>query len=455
VIASNEKNKKSVRRLASEILAKVDTRKAYADILLDEALRTSNLDVRDRALLTEITYGTLRWRGAIDARLTRHLSRPLADLDPPIRNVLRLACYQILYLDRVPQFAAVNEAVELAKGFRGHKSAGFVNAVLRSLLRQRRENNPISFDQSVASLAAQYSHPEWLVQRWVGEFGADVAAALMRANNEKPPLVLRVNRLRCTREELLARFSNAGIEATATPYSPHGIFLPGGGAIDNLPGFVEGLFQVQGEASQLIAYLLSPLPGERILDACAAPGGKSTHIAELMHDEGEIFAVDSSARGIEKIRQNVTRLELKSVRPMRADATEENDELAGVLFDRILVDAPCSGLGTLREHPEIKWQRDEKDVQRLSRLQQKVLRWVAQHLKLGGILVYSTCTLSRDENEQNVESFLAEHKQFELQDAAGYLPETAKHMVRGPYFQALPHRDNTDGFFATRMRRVS
>jgi len=277
----------------------------------------------------------------------------------------------------------------------------------------------------------------------------------MRANNEKPPLVLRANRLKGTREELLARFSNAAIEASATSYSPQGILLPGGGAIDNLPGFAEGLFQVQGEASQLIGYLLAPLPQERILDACAAPGGKSTHIAELMQDGGEIFAVDSSARGIEKIRQNVARLGLQSVRAIKADVTEDSGELAGALFDRILVDAPCSGLGTLREHPEIKWQRTERDIARLSRLQRQILGRVARHLKPGGIIVYSTCTLSRDENERNVESFLAEHKQFELQEAARYLPDRAKPMVRGQYFQALPHRDNTDGFFAARMRKVS
>ena len=453
--ASAEKNKQSVRQIANEILVKIDTRKAYADILLDQALRMSGLALRDRALLTELTYGTLRWRGTIDARLAGNLSRPLADLDPPIRNLLRLTCYQLFYLDRIPPFAAVNEAVELAKGFRGHKSAGFVNAVLRSLLRQRGKRNPISSDQSVASLAAQYSHPAWLVQRWLGEFGAGVAAAVMRANNEKPPLVLRANRLKGTREELLARFSNAPIEASATSYSPQGILLPGGGPIDNLPGFAEGLFQVQGEASQLIVYLLAPLPQERILDACAAPGGKSTHIAELMQDGGEIFAVDSSARGIEKIRQNVARLGLQSVRAIKADVTEDSGELAGALFDRILVDAPCSGLGTLREHPEIKWQRTERDIARLSRLQRQILGRVGRHLKPGGIIVYSTCTLSRDENERNVESFLAEHKQFELQEAARYLPDRAKPMVRGQYFQALPHRDNTDGFFAARMRKVS
>jgi 16S rRNA (cytosine967-C5)-methyltransferase len=455
VIASDENNRKSVRQVASEILVKVDIRKAYADILLDEALRTAHLEGRDRALLTELTYGTLRWRGAIDARLTQHLSRPLADLDPPIRNLLRLAVYQLLYLDRVPKFAAVNEAVELAKRVRGHKSAGFVNGVLRNFLRQMGDGEQIAFDQSVASLAAQYSHPEWLVRRWLVEFGPDVVPKLMQANNEKPPLVVRANRLKCTREALLERFSNTGVEALATFYSPQGILLPGGGAVDNLPGFVEGLYQVQGEASQLIAYLLAPLPGERILDACAAPGGKGTQVAELMHDAGEIIAVDSSARGIEKIRQNMIRLGLKSVRPMRADVTEEHRELAGALFDRILVDAPCSGLGTLREHPEIKWQRDENDLRRLSRLQLKILNQVAKYLKPGGILVYSTCTLSRDENEQNVESFLAAQPQFELQDAARYLPEAAKHMVRGPYFQALPQRDNTDGFFAARMRKVS
>src|SRR6185503_8077587 len=182
-----------------------------------------------------------------------------------------------------------------------------------------------------------------------------------------------------------------------------------------------------------------------------APGGKSTHIAELMQDGGEIFAVDSSARGIEKIRQNVARLGLQSVRAIKADVTEDSGELAGALFDRILVDAPCSGLGTLREHPEIKWQRTERDIARLSRLQRQILGRVGRHLKPGGIIVYSTCTLSRDENERNVESFLAEHKQFELQEAARYLPDRAKPMVRGQYFQALPHRDNTDGFFAARM----
>jgi 16S rRNA (cytosine967-C5)-methyltransferase len=454
VIASDESGKKSVRQLASEILFKVDTRKAYADILLDQTLRKTRLDERDRALLTELTYGTLRWRGTIDSRLRENLTRPLDKVDARLLNLLRLTYYQLIYLDRIPVYAAVNEAVELAKARGGRKMAGFINGVLRSFLRTPRTGKQIRTGGSVQSLAVESSHPEWLVQRWLDEFGLDVARDLMRANNERAPIVLRANSLRISREELLDRLRSHGIEAAAAAFAPQGIVLPGG-AVEGLPGFGEGFFQVQGEASQLVSWLLSPEPGERVLDACAAPGGKTTHLAELMHDTGAIVAIDTSERGIDKIRQNLNRLGVKSVRPIRADATEHVPELGDTLYDRILVDAPCSGLGTLRAHPEIKWHRNENDIERLSRLQQKILNQVSQALTSGGTLVYSTCTLTRDENDRNVERFLAAHGEFELQDAARYLPVQAKHLVRGKYFQALPHRDNTDGFFAARLRKVS
>jgi 16S rRNA (cytosine967-C5)-methyltransferase len=203
-----------------------------------------------------------------------------------------------------------------------------------------------------------------------------------------------------------------------------------------------------------VSYLLSPSAGERVLDACAAPGGKTTHIAELMKDNGELVALDFSLSGVEKIRQNMNRLGTKSVRVARADASEQFSDSFAEPYDRILVDAPCSGLGTLRAHPEIKWHREVNDIRRLSGLQLKILERVAQYLKPGGILVYSTCTLTRDENEQNVKIFLAQHPEFELQDAAGYLPQQARHMVQGKFFQALPQRDNTDGFFAARVRKA-
>jgi 16S rRNA (cytosine967-C5)-methyltransferase len=455
VIASVEERRRNVRRLASDILAKVDSRKAYADILLDQALNATALNERDRALLTELTYGTLRWRGNIDGQLSRYLRQPLAKTDPLIRNLLRVSVYQLRFLDKIPDYATVNEAVELARNHSGGKSAGFVNAVLRNFLRGKdRVIGLAPKDESVAGLAVTYSHPEWLVKRWIDEFGAEAAKTLMRANNQRSTLVLRVNSLKCTREKLLDRFLEAGIKAEATQWSPQGISVLSGPAVDKLSGFAQGYFQIQGEASQLVAYLLSPLPGERILDACAAPGGKSTHLGELMKDEGELVAIDISARGIVKIRDNAARLGLKSLRVLSADASAELADKLREPYDRVLVDAPCSGLGTLRGHPEIKWHRDENDIRRLSRLQSKILSRVAGYLKPGGALVYATCTLSREENEEIVESFLAHHKEFELEDAARYLPGQATHMVREKYFIALPHRDNTDGFFAARMRKV-
>jgi len=221
-----------------------------------------------------------------------------------------------------------------------------------------------------------------------------------------------------------------------------------------LPGYEEGLFQIQAESAQLVAHLLAPEAKERILDACAAPGGKTCHIAERMSDSGTVIALDVSERGVERIRANAARLGLRSIRAARADVTKVLTDDFSTPYDRILIDAPCTGLGTLRGHPEIKWRRQASDIDRLRRLQEKILQRVARYLKPGGVLVYSTCTLMRDENEAVVEAFLAEHDEFELTDAARYLPEQARHMVRGGYFQALPQHHNTDGFFAARLRKV-
>jgi 16S rRNA (cytosine967-C5)-methyltransferase len=445
---------RSVRQLASEILLKVDTQKAYADILVDRALKTAALEDRDRALLTEIVYGTLRWRGKIDAKLRCHLRRSLADTAPFLRNLLRATFYQIIFLDKIPAYAAVNEAVKLAKQG-GDRSAGFINGVLRSFLRQENKSpGMVPVDHTIDALAEEYSHPEWLVRRWLGEFGFEEATALMRASNERPPLVLRVNSQKSSRELMLDRLREIGISAKPAQFSPQGVLLANGGVVERLPGFAAGFFQVQGEASQLITHLLAPQPGERILDACAAPGGKATHIAERMRDEGDVLALDASARGIDRIGENALRLALQSVHPVRGDATHELSSAVGKWFDRILVDAPCSGLGTLRSHPEIKWQRGESDIQRLCQVQKKILQNVAGYLKPGGVLVYSTCTLTDDENDRVVEGFLRARSEFELEDAARYLPNEARHLVRGEYFQALPQRHNTDGFFAARMRKV-
>jgi 16S rRNA (cytosine967-C5)-methyltransferase len=455
VIAFNERKKTDVRQIATEILLKVDSQKAYADILLDHVLRNAATVDRDRALLTELVYGTLRWRGKIDARLKLYLNRSLTHTDPLIRNLLRVTLYQLLFLDKVPDYAAVHEAVELAKAHGGRKVAGFVNGVLRNFLREKDKTADAQRTNGWKTvLAIEHSHPQWLVNKWLDYFGRAETEALMRANNEIAPLVLRVNPCKSSREALLALLLKSGVSAVTTRWSPVGVWVKSGPPVDQLPGFQEGFFQVQGEASQLVGYLLSPQRGERILDACAAPGGKTTHIAELMADTGEVIALDKSEKGVERIRENIARLGLVSVCAATGDASHPLPvELHGP-YDRILVDAPCSGLGTLRSHPEIKWHRIESDIKRLGRLQRHIVNQVVHYLKVGGVLVYSTCTLTKDENEDVVEEFLEHHKEFVLEDPASYLPEEAGSLVRGSYYMALPHRHNTDGFFAVRMRKL-
>ena len=446
---------KSSRAVAADILHAVETRRAFADILLDRALQTNHLSTADRALATEIVYGTLRWRGRIDWALGLLTHKPLEDMDAYIRNVLRMTLYQILFLDRVPAYAAVNEAVELAKRYGGRTAAGLVNAVARGVLRERDRLVKLDSDGDRARrLAVRWSHPEWLVKTWLDYFGVDEIEALLKADNEEPPLVLRANRLKTSREKLIGKLKEAGVEAEAASRAPQAIRILSGASIEKLPGFADGLFFVQGEASQLVALLLHPKPGERVLDASAAPGGKATHLAELMGDKGEVVATDISARGIERLRQNIARLRTASVRPVLADAAAPLPDDLAARYDRILADLPCTGLGTLRSHPEAKWLKSEADIRRLSQIQKKILESVSSYLKPGGTLVYSTCTLTREENEDVVGDFLRRHKEYTLEDAADFLPAGAKAMVRGKYFLALPHRDDTDGFFAAHMRKA-
>lgn len=443
------------RELAVEILLKVEKKNAYADILLDHSLKKASLSSRDRALLTQLVYGALRWRGRIDWYLSQFLHRSLSGTNAYIRNLLRLTLYQLLFLDKVPDYAAVNEGVELAKRHGGARAGGLVNGVVRRILREKDKlPDPDPKDDAILYLSVRWSHPDWLVKKWLGYFGREETESLLKADNQESPLTLRANRLKGDREGLREKLRARGFNAAPTPWSPQGIQLKSAGAADQLPGFQEGFFQVQGEASQLIGYLVDPQPGERVLDACAAPGGKTTHLAELMGDNGELIVTDISVKGLEKLKQNVQRLGLTSVRPFAVDVSRGLTGALALPYDRILVDAPCSGLGTLRSHPEAKWQKDERDIRRLSKLQKKIVRRLSSYLKPGGILVYATCTLTREENEGVVEDFLDHEKGFVLDNARDTLPREAKHMISGKYFLALPHKHNTDGFFAARMRKV-
>ena len=446
----------NVRKQAVDILVRVELDKAYADILLDQVLQRGIISDKDRSLLSEIVYGTLRWRGRIDFHLKQLTRHAFEETDPFIKNLLRITLYQISFLDRVPEYAALNEAVNLAKLHAGNRVSGFVNGIIRNFIRTNRTaTSPNPDSCGVAALADYWSHPEWLINEWIEYLGKAHVTPLLAANNRQAPLVLRVNIIRADRDALLRAFKVQGIEALPTSWSPQGIVVHSQVPIERLSGYEEGFFQVQGEASQLVTYLLDPHPGEKILDVCAAPGGKTTHIAELMKDKGQVTATDRSRKGVVKIDQNASRLGLRSIRTVQADMTKQVAAAQESTYDRILVDAPCSGLGTLRSHPEIKWNRGIADVLRLSELQRKILGQAASYLKPEGVLVYSTCTLTADENQRVVNDFLARYGEFVLENAARYLPDQAKQLVKENYFMALPHKHDTDGFFAARLRRVA
>ena len=444
-------HRKNPRELAVGIVDRVERRNAYADVLLSARLDEAALPAVDRALLTRLVYGTLRWRGRVDWVLARLLRDPPDKLDPLVRNLLRVGGYELLFLDRVPSYATVHESVELAKRRVGPGKARLVNAVLRRMASREPEAwSPGA--GTAAELAALVSHPSWLVELWRERFGAAESRNLMEANNEDAPLVLRANRLRMTRDDLVRRLRSHGVEAGAGAWSPLAVRLRGASSPARLAEFRDGLCQVQGEASQMVGFLVAPEPGMRVLDVCAAPGGKTTHLAELMEGRGEVVACDVSERGLEKLADNARRLGLDCIRTQVCDAVRG---LPGepASFDRVLVDAPCSGLGTLRAHPEIRWRREPRELHRLAALQSEILERAASRVAPGGLLVYATCTLSRLENEQVVEGFLERHREFTVEEAAGHLPAAARSMEASPYFLALPHRHDTDGFFAARVRR--
>lgn len=440
------------RALAWEILRRVEEGGAYADTLLGHTLRTNELEPRDHALLTRLVYGTLAWQGYLDHIIAVFCRRPPAQLDVPVRTLLRLALFQISLLSRIPAFAAVSTAVELAKRFRGGAAAGLVNAVLRRAVAGWQDVSfPSRQDDPIGHLSARLSHPRWLVERWVAQFGADETEALLRADNEPAPTVARVNRLRSEPGRLLDELRGAGREAELSSYSPVAIRIGDGGGSETVPAYAAGLFSLQGEASQMVSFLVDPQPGERVLDTCAAPGGKATHMAELMDNRGEIVAIDINARGIERLRRMARRLGLSILHLVVADMLTGHPDEA--LFDRVLVDAPCSGLGTLREHPEIKWKRKPEDIAARANLQRQLLLRAADWVRPGGILVYATCTIGAEENDDVLAWFVAQRPAFAVDDPRPSLPPGAHGLIGSDHvLRTFPQRHGLDGFFAARLK---
>ena len=437
------------RETALKILNEVYQNDAYANVALTREVRKSQLSDVDRRFVTELVYGTVKAGGTLDWIIKKYISRPWNKIDAVVKNILRLGVYQIRYMDKVPDSAACNECTELAKGY-GHAGlSGFVNGVLRSMVREPEKGDfPEGKGKATLQLALREQHPEWLVRRWIKEFGYDEAVKLCQFNNQQPPLVVRTNTLRTNPSELALQLTSMGVEAVRSRFADEGLILEKYGSLDALEPLQDGACQVQDESSMLVAHVLSPEPGDFVIDVCSAPGGKTTHIAALMDDIGRIVACDIYEHKLERVQENAQRLDIHIIEPRLLDAREVWKEYPKQA-DRVLVDAPCSGLGVLRRKPDSRWRKSEKLVKELPELQLAILKSAANAVKPGGILVYSTCTIAREENQDVVNTFLAQARDFQLEPVGPRLPfECDADML-----QLYPQRDGTDGFFIACMRR--
>ena len=445
------------RLLALRVLERVRRAGAYADLALHSALARSSLGARDRAFATELVYGTLRWQGRLDFLLSQVLERDLEKLEPLVATTLRMGAYQLVFTDGVPNTAAVDESVRCARAAGLERATGLVNAVLRRLAAEHAEIALPSLDRDpLAHLTRALSLPEWIAERWLEQFGPEQAASLARASNEVPPQCVRVNALRTTPAELLDELRERFAEAAPCRLAPGGIVLGHQGSPARDPAFLGGRFTIQDEASQLVVELLDPQPGERVLDTCAAPGTKATAIAERVGEAGEVLALDRHARRLALVARDARRLGLTQIRTRELDATLPFDDLGdGGPFDRVLVDAPCSGLGALRRNPDARWRVQPELPAKLASVQRKLLWNASTALRPGGILVYSTCTLTSDENDGVVEAFLEDARHFRLSSREQAPAATRAVVGEDGLLRCLPHLHDTDGFFAARLERVA
>jgi 16S rRNA (cytosine967-C5)-methyltransferase len=444
------------RETALKILYDINKSGAYSNITLNKYLEDKELNSLDKAFITELVYGTLKWRLSIDYIIDKFSSIKIKKLSPWILNILRLGVYQLVYMSKIPESAACNECVNLSKRYGHSASSRFVNAVLRNVARSRNKiDYPDKSKDLTAYLSIKYSHPEWMVKNWLSRFGESFTEELLRLNNEPAPLTVRVNALKTTREELSELLKKEGFETEPAKYIDNALTIKNPSSISKMESFVKGFFQVQDESSMLVGRVLDPMPGEFIVDVCSAPGGKTTHIAELMENRGQVIARDIHEHKIKLINDAAKRLGIDIIKAEIFDASELDLELVEKA-DRVLVDAPCTGLGIIRRKPEIKWTRNPGDLKDIVKIQEKILNTSSKYVKPGGVLVYSTCTIETQENEELVKRFLDSNKEFELEDISRQLPEgLKKNTAKDGYIQLYTNVDGIDGFFISKMRKRS
>jgi 16S rRNA (cytosine967-C5)-methyltransferase len=451
--------KNNARKTALRLLLRIEQGGAYGDRLLDSPLAAELKDPRDRSLLHELVAGVERWKLRLDRIIDIYYTKRAKSLSPEIRIALRLGLFQLMFLDKIPARAAVNESVNLASEIQGKGAGGLVNALLR---RFTREGEPDEWPSDLSErLAVEHSYPEWLTRRWICYFGADTALEVMKAGNVKHPVFIRVNRLKIDPVELAQLLSREGFETTGIDEMPGCFSIKEAEGLFDSRAFREGFFTVQDPSAGMASILLDPQPGDNVLDLCAAPGGKTTHLAELMGDEGKITAVDIHQGRLGLIVKSAARLGFKSMITVSGDAAKFG--LNGTAqYDRVLLDVPCTGTGVFSKRPDMKWRRKEEDIVRLSLLQREMLMNAARLVKPGGILVYSTCSLEPEENSENIGWFLENNRNFSPETDFHFEPYSLKGMGTSTSsvshssndgYLILPHLMNGAGAFAAKLKR--
>jgi 16S rRNA (cytosine967-C5)-methyltransferase len=441
------------REAALEILLQSADKRATLDRTLDQVSPgMAHLSQPDKNLCHAIVFGVLRHPNFLDYIIRSFARIPLVRMDLPVLTVMRMALFQLRFLDRIPDFAAIDTSVSLIKARNGRKTAGFVNGVLRNAVRRFHTLAlPDPHADLLGHIIVVHSIPEWLAKRWLARYGPDQVLELCRTINQVPPLTLRTNTLKITRPALNDTLKAAGYSVQLTPLSPDGVYIMDAGTrIEALPGFDQGLFAVQDEAAQLVSLMMDPRSGETVLDACAGLGGKTLHMAQIMGNKGQITAMDMDPDKLKRLETEARRLGIGPIQYRALDLLTADQAEFPEYFDRVLVDAPCTGLGVLRRNPDTKWKRTFQDIQRMAARQKKLLNAAANRVKPGGILVYAVCSGEPEENEQVVTAFLKKRKDYALspvQECFG-LP-----MDR--YLKTFPNGMNMDGFFAARLKRLS
>lgn len=444
----------SPRELAITILVKTQAG-SYGNLLLNRYL-TYDISQKNRALITELVSGVIQNKLKLDYIISQFSKIKPSKLSPFVKNAIRLGIYQAFFLDRVPDFAAVNESVDLVKKHDGKKAANFTNAVLRNVLRKKDEISYPNRDTDIEKyLSVYYSFPSWLITRWLDLFGTDFTEELCKAFNERPKPCIRVNTLMTDKDELLKRLSDEGVHAYPGRLAQEALYILESPPISQLKSFNDGLFTPQDESSIIASLAAGVKADDRVLDVAAAPGGKTTHMAALMSNRGKITAWDIHPHRVKLIEQNCQRLKATIVLPEVRDAKIPDKDMFNK-FDKVIIDAPCSGLGVIRRKPDIKWSKEPEDIPALKAEQVKILETCSKYVKPGGFLIYSTCSIEPEENEKIIDKFLVKNQHFTYDDLRPYLPEKLYESVNKPYgnITLYPNIHGTDGFFIARLKKA-